>query len=268
MLAVQRVPVGRAPCAEPAGHLRQQGSYNGSVPAFRLFGFPVRVRLGFIVFLAVVVVWNPEVGWKFAIAVTLFSLVHEFGHAFAARRLGASPEIALDFFAGSTRYIPPRPITPLERASVAVTGPAVEIVSGLIVLALLRVNPLDVSQVFDSTLAAVVWIAGPVFGLLNLLPVMPLDGGHVLTGALETLLPSHGRRIATAISAAAVGTLTIVVLAEPDLRWLAPFALLLVLLQVWPYLPTRRRRPLPLVGVAVDEVPEREPVPMSAERAD
>jgi len=222
------------------------------MPAFRLFGFPVRVRLGFIVFLAVVVVWNPEVGWKFGIAVTLFSLVHEFGHAVAARRLGASPEIALDFLAGSTRYTPPRPITPLERASVALAGPSVEIVSGLAVLGVLRVNPLDVSAVFDSTLAAVIWIAGPVFGLMNLLPVLPLDGGHVLAGALESIWPERGHQLATAASAAVTLGLTAMAVVEPNLRWLVPFAVLLVALQLWPYLPVRRRTSFPFSGGAVD----------------
>ena len=104
------------------------------VPALRLLGFPVRVKPGFLAFLALVIIWNPGVGWKFAIAVTIFSLVHELGHATAAKRLGAQPEIALDFLAGSTRYTPPRPITPIERAWVAVSGPAVEIVLGLVVL--------------------------------------------------------------------------------------------------------------------------------------
>jgi Zn-dependent protease len=209
------------------------------MPAFRLFGFPVRVKLGFVVFLALVVVWNPEVGWKFGIAVTVFSLIHEFGHALAARRLGAEPEIALDFLAGSTRYTPPRPITPIERAGVAVAGPGIEVATGLIVLACMGVNPLDVSAVFDSTLSAVVWIAGPVFGLMNLLPVLPLDGGHVLAGAIETFWPSRGQQLATITSAAITIALAVVALARADLRWLAPFALMLVGLQLWPYLPTR-----------------------------
>ena len=214
-----------------------------ALPAVRLFGVPVRVRIGFLVFLATVIVWNPSVGWQFAIAITAFSLLHEFGHAFAARRLGARPEIALDFLAGSTRYTPPRPITPIERATVAVTGPLVEVITGLIVLAALGQNPLDVDRVFDSTVAAVVWIAGPVFGLLNLLPVLPLDGGHVLAGALEAVWPRRGTAIATAVSALATLAVAVIAVAEDRLRWLAPFALMLVVLQVWPYVPRRRTRP-------------------------
>lgn len=213
------------------------------MPVFRVLGFPVRVKLGFLVFLASVVVWNPEVGWQFAIAITLFSLIHELGHAVAARRLGAEPEIALDFLAGSTRYTPPRPISPVERALVAVTGPLVEIASGLFVLGIMRVNPFDIPRVFDSTLAGVVWIAGPAFGLLNLLPVLPLDGGHVLAGALESVWPKLGQSIAAGFSAAVTGAFAVVALLEHRVRWLAPFALLLVVLQVWPLVPRRSSVP-------------------------
>lgn len=212
------------------------------VPALRLLGFPVRVKPGFIAFLALVIIWNPGVGWKFAIAITLFSLVHELGHATAAKRLGAQPEIALDFLAGSTRYTPPRPITPIERASVAVSGPAVEIVLGLVVLAVMRVNPLDVPRVFESQVAGVVWIAGPVFGFLNLLPILPLDGGHVLSGALESLWPSRGGIVAIAFSTAVTLAVGVVTLLEPAVRWLAPFALMLLVLQIWPLVPQRTRR--------------------------
>lgn len=221
--------------------------YTEGVPTLRLFGFPVRIKVGFVIFLAVVIAWRPSVGWQFALAVTVFSLIHELGHAFAARRLGAAPEIALDFLAGSTRYTPPRSITPLERASVAVAGPAIEVVIGIAILAAMRVNPLDVPRVFDSTPAAVIWIAGPVFGLLNLLPVFPLDGGHVLAGVVETFLPRSGAVIATALSASISVILLALTIASPDVRWLAPFAGLLVLLQLWPFLPmpSRHRERVP-----------------------
>ena len=217
------------------------------MPTFRILGFPVRVRVGFLVFLAVVIAWNPAVGWKFGLAVTVFSLIHELGHAVAARRLGAKPEIALDFIAGTTRYTPPRPITPIERAGVAVAGPLIEIVIGLVVLAAMRVNPLDVPAVFDHTEAAVIWIAGPIFGLLNLLPIYPLDGGHVLSGALEAISPRWGRPLTEFLSMGFTIAFGIVALAVESIRWLAPFAMLLVALQVWllwgHLFGRRRRRP-------------------------
>jgi Zn-dependent protease len=220
------------------------------VPTFSLFGFPVRVRWGFVVFIALVVAWNPTIGWKFAIAVSGFSLLHEFGHALAARSLGASPEIVLDFFAGSVRYLPPRHISPLERAGVALAGPGLQIVVGAAVLAGLRANPFDVPAIFDSQVRAVIWITGPVFALLNLLPVLPLDGGHVLVGALETFSLRRGHDLAVAASVALTLGLTTLTVAERRYHWLVPFAAFLLVLQLWPWWrrrdsPVRSRRTLP-----------------------
>jgi Zn-dependent protease len=203
------------------------------VPSFRLLGFPVRVRFGFFVFAGLLIVWSPTIGWRFLIAVTVFSLIHELGHALAARRLGAEPEITLDFLAGTTSYVPPQHLTPIDRAVVAAAGPALETAVGLVVLAALRVNPLSIDQVFDSTVATQVWIAGPLFGLLNLLPVLPLDGGHVLSGALETFWPRVGRRLTLAVGALTTVGLVIVTLAAPRWRWLTPLSVTLVVLQGW-----------------------------------
>ena len=209
------------------------------MPVFHLLGFPVRVRWGFILFLATVVVWNPEIGWKFAAAVTVFSLVHELGHAVVAKRYGGTPEIALDFFAGSTHYMPTRPLEPFERAGVALAGPAAAMVGGVVVLAAMRTNPVNLDSVFGSTWPAVVWVSGPMFSLLNLLPVLPLDGGHVATAALETLSPRRGRIWAVAGSAAVTVAFAVLAVAQRSLRWLAPFAGLLVVLQAWPLVPQR-----------------------------
>jgi hypothetical protein len=51
------------------------------------------------------------------------------------------------------------------------------------------VNPLSIDSVRDGgDAAAAIWWAGPVIGLLNLIPVLPLDGGHLAQTALETVL--------------------------------------------------------------------------------
>ncbi len=72
-----------------------------SQPAFRLFGFPVHVRPGFFMFMVIVVVANgPQVGIWLAAFIAVLTLIHELGHAFAARATGARAEISLDLLAG------------------------------------------------------------------------------------------------------------------------------------------------------------------------
>ena len=37
------------------------------------------------------------------------------------------------------------------------------------------------------------WWAGPAIGAFNLLPVLPLDGGNVVTSLLDRVLPGRAR---------------------------------------------------------------------------
>ena len=67
----------------------------GSVGMFRLFGFDVHVRAGFVVFLVLIAMINPSAfGLWVAGGIAGFTLLHELGHAIAARRAGADAEIS------------------------------------------------------------------------------------------------------------------------------------------------------------------------------
>ena len=67
----------------------------------RIFGFPVQIRPGFALFMLLIIVINgvPMGPWL-AGSVAGFTLIHELGHAVAARRTGATARISLDFLAG------------------------------------------------------------------------------------------------------------------------------------------------------------------------
>ena len=89
---------------------------------FRLFGFDVAVRPGFLFFCALIVfVYQDSFGLWLAGALAGFTLLHELGHAIAARSAGAKAAISLDFMAGYTSFQPTRPIRgPLDE------GPSAE----------------------------------------------------------------------------------------------------------------------------------------------
>ncbi|MCO5331648.1 MAG: hypothetical protein M9961_16370 [Ilumatobacteraceae bacterium] len=92
-------------------------------PAFRLLGFPVHVRPGFLLFAVLIVAINgPQYGLPFALMIAVLTLIHELGHALAARRTGAEAEIALDFMAGYASFTPRRPLRPLERIGICWPG--------------------------------------------------------------------------------------------------------------------------------------------------
>ncbi len=79
--------------------------------------------------------------------------------------------------AGYTSYEPTRELTARERATIAVAGPLAEIIPGLLALTAMGVNPFDHDAIRASDAALAIWWAGPVLGVVNLLPLLPLDGG-------------------------------------------------------------------------------------------
>ena len=156
---------------------------------FRLFGFDVAVRPGFLLFCGLIIfVYQDSFGFWLAGALAGFTLLHELGHAVAARSAGAKAAISLDFMAGYTSFQPTRAISRARRALISVSGPATQIAISVAVLAAMGVNPLDSDSVRDTEPSLAIWWAGPVVGLLNLVPVLPLDGGHIAQAGLEGVL--------------------------------------------------------------------------------
>lgn len=167
-----------------------------SQPAFRLFGFPVHIRPGFYMFMLLVVFLNgQEFGLWLAGFIAGFTLLHELGHAFAARATGARAEISLDFLAGYASFVPTRELKRWERAGISIAGPAVQIVVSVIVLLIIGVkNPLFLNT-GESVAAQALWFAGPLIGFFNLVPILPLDGGNIVLAGLEAVVGKKAREI-------------------------------------------------------------------------
>jgi len=168
---------------------------------FRLLGFDVRVRLGFILFVGLVAFINPgPLGIWLGGALAVLTLLHELGHAVAARSAGAEASISLDFMAGYTSFRARRPISKPRRALISIAGPGVKIIVSLAVLAAMGVNPTSSASVHQSNASLAIWWAGPVIGLLNLIPVLPLDGGHLAMIGVEAVVRRSALREMAIIS--------------------------------------------------------------------
>ena len=143
-------------------------------------------------------------------------LAHEAGHAFTARAYGAHPvEIRLVVFGGVTTYPADTELSAGRRFVIAAAGSLVGIVLGGAV-ALFRESPVfafpqagtaPITLFADTfVLAALGW------GILNWVPIRPLDGGQMLTSGLQILSPSRGAGIARVISAVSGVVVAIVAL--------------------------------------------------------
>lgn len=169
-----------------------------TTPGLRIFGFPVDVRPGFLILLVLFgVIYSGqgqgELGIWLAVCVGTFTLMHELGHAFAARATGAEASIALDFLAGYASFEPTRVLKRWERAGISVAGPAVQIAIGSVVLLLMGSSPFKIDHTSAAQIA--VWWAGPVIGLINLAPILPLDGGNIVMSGLDAIIPGRSRNV-------------------------------------------------------------------------
>ncbi|MCC6225137.1 MAG: site-2 protease family protein [Microthrixaceae bacterium] len=170
----------------------------GSRPLFRIFGIPVTVEPWF--FLGLFIFYSLSGGGRgglyTAVGIGLFVLVHELGHALVARRFGAEVSISLNFLVGWASYSSQRELARWQRNLISLAGPLVQISAAALALWVLRVTMLPLADraaadLFADIESAIMW-AGVILGGLNLLPLWPLDGGHVVESFLRGRLGLGG----------------------------------------------------------------------------
>ncbi len=163
------------------------------MPSFRLFGIPVTIRPSFLVIAALIGLTSRSpiiylVAWVVIVFVSI--LIHELGHAITARSYGAEVEIELNGIGGLTSWsVPDKELSPGQRALVAAAGSGVGVLFGGLV------------WLFDRFTGPYFEVAGFVvrnlivvnvlWGLLNWLPIRPLDGGHLFTSLLQKVIPAR-----------------------------------------------------------------------------
>ncbi|MGH8946065.1 MAG: metalloprotease [Acidimicrobiia bacterium] len=178
-----------------------------SVFSFRLFGIPVTVGGSFLL-VAALLGWSASaridavVAWVLVVFVSI--LVHELGHAFTAITFGSEVAIELNGLGGLTRWNPPGgQLSPGRRALVAAAGSAVGLLfGGLVWLVTHQLGPfsgLNGFVVRNLVFVNVFW------GLLNWLPIRPLDGGHLLISLLDKVAPSRARSLARTVFTVTAG---------------------------------------------------------------
>ena len=146
---------------------------------FSILGFPVVVEPWFWLVTLLLGAQSPPArlpSWIVAVFVSI--LVHELGHAYLGRLYGFDAWIRLYSFGGLTFYEGDGRTTLLRRALLSLAGPMAGFAFGLAVWALAPLVPRELwyLRVF---LADLVYV-NIAWGLVNLLPVLPLDGGNVM----------------------------------------------------------------------------------------
>ena len=178
-------------------------THQGARNVINVFGFPTTIKPGFGIFLAFLVFLYPyPLGLWMASAVGAFTLIHELGHALAARMSGCTAYISLDFMVAYAAYEPRSPLTWGQKARIALAGPSLQIISAVVVLLLNSTNPFSRADITISDATISIWWAGIALGAMNLIPLLPLDGGAFVASVVEHFMPGKGNDIVLKISAA------------------------------------------------------------------
>ncbi len=209
---------------------------------WRMFGIHVRVHPMFWIISAVL-------GWGLAghgrgykllllwmVCVFASILIHELGHVFMGRLFGTHGHIVLHSFGGlaigssdlGRRW---------QRILVYFAGPlAGFVLLGVVTSLVLLLRPApelptpwelitqdawagdvvsDSAPMLQETYGFLFWI-NLYWGLVNLLPILPLDGGQICRDVLDGLMPRKGIKAALGISITVAGALALYELAKPD----------------------------------------------------
>lgn len=195
---------------------------------------------------------HPQHGATLLICVVLWMamvsgsvLVHELGHAFAARAMGYQPAVYLVGLGGLTRAPGAERMEWHKDVLFTLAGPASGLALGILAgvgsLALRAggVSAPGVTYVFDG-----LFFANLVWTVLNLVPVATLDGGRVASAVLTRIMGRPGFLAAQIVSLGVAGLLIVWALARQD--YLLTMLVLLLGFRTFANIGAYRRGELPL----------------------
>lgn len=157
---------------------------------FSLFGIPIEIQPWFWISLVLIGSLSTSNATSadglillalFVLAGFISILVHELGHALVGRSFGAPTAITLQAFGGYAAF-PPGAFTRKQNFLMTAAGPFFQLVLGGIALAVSIYANLPKTLI--SEFVFFLMIISFFWAILNLIPVIPLDGGRLMESIL------------------------------------------------------------------------------------
>ena len=181
----------------------------GSFHLFTAFGIPIKAHWSFLLLLYFFASQFVDHGISekrpggifpedfatalvFATCAMVCLLLHELGHSLTARRYGIKTREIKMFFLGGVAMMERIPRVPREELLITIAGPLVNfVIAGILFLLLLflaKDQPPSEPSMAHGLLVFLL-VVNLWWGVFNLLPGFPMDGGRVLRSLLAMKLP-------------------------------------------------------------------------------
>lgn len=164
---------------------------------------PVRIHPTFLL-MAAVLGLEPnnllaDVSWIVVVFVSV--LLHELGHAGVGMLFGLEPRIDLHGMGGTTSWATNKPLSHARRIAISLAGPFAGFAFGALAFTLALLGAFPPTPIGQTVQQQLIFV-NVVWGAVNLLPMLPLDGGNVMTQLLHVFTRGRGERPARIVSIA------------------------------------------------------------------
>lgn len=162
---------------------------------FRIGRIPVKVHGAFAItaILLSLSTQDPARIAIFAVVMFISVLLHELGHAVTGIVFGLSPRIDLHAMGGTTSWPEGRKIGWGKSMLISAAGPFTGIIVGGATFVAMMFSGAPENPYAAAAASAFVWI-NAVWGVFNLAPMMPLDGGNIMLAALQMITKGKGEK--------------------------------------------------------------------------
>jgi Zn-dependent protease len=173
----------------------------------KIFGIPVKVQPFFLLVVGFLgygrnLPFEFLVEWIIVVFISI--LAHEFGHALAVRAFGMSPQILIYGFGGMTSWTDEKGVSPPKHIAISLAGPfAGFLFGGVVYLSNIALPDLFADHFGRVTYGDLLFVNWG-WGVFNLLPVLPLDGGNVAY-SIEQWVTKKQRGVITLLISLLVG---------------------------------------------------------------